>query len=73
MTFLKKIKSFNNILVIYCPSFCLKKSAKDWDDGMEGAATGGSLDLVKFFIDKGAKDWEGGMKYAAQGLSLIHI
>ena len=34
---------------------------------MRGAAEGGWLDLVKFFINKGAKNWEWGMIGAAQG------
>ena len=34
---------------------------------MEGAAKGGHLDLVKFFIEKGAKNWNLGMEGAAIG------
>ena len=32
----------------------IKKGADNWNWGMSGAAKGGHLDLVKFFIEKGA-------------------
>lgn len=35
--------------------------------GMCGAATGGNLNIVKFFVNKGANDWNNGMRAAAFG------
>ena len=32
----------------------IKKGADDWNWGMCGAAEGGQMDLVKFFIEKGS-------------------
>jgi len=38
-----------------------------WSGGMQGAAIGGHMDIVKFFIEKGAYDWNSGMDRAAKG------
>ena len=34
---------------------------------MKGAARGGHIDLVKFFISKGARNWDYGIHGAAKG------
>ena len=41
--------------------------ANDWNFGLMGAAEGGNIYLVKFFIAKGADDFDGGVFIAAHG------
>ena len=43
------------------------KKQYDWSFGMAGAALGGHLDLVHWFVSKGADQWNYGMCKAANG------
>ena len=47
--------------------FIEEKECKDWEAGMQGAAYGGHVDMVLFFIEKGAKNWHWGLRRAAHG------
>lgn len=44
----------------------IEKGATEWNRGMNGACSGGHLDIVKFMISKGATDFNSGLCYASR-------
>ena len=47
----------------------IKKGAKRWNWGLEGAYEGGNMDIIKLMIEKDANEWNEGLCRACRGWS----